>query len=570
MKFLKNLKIGQKLIFSFLLVAFLIGIVGYVGIVNMREINANVRNMYQLDLKGVSNINKIKANLLTIRANILLILDETNHASIDKYQSEINSMVKQNDNLIEDYSKTIITPENRKYYDEFTTLLKQYRIERDRLTNLAKDNDYANAKLLLPEVTKIREDMQVILDKLVELNESLSYNSYIKSEALFKLSLEIIIAIISGGVILAVILGFVITTTISSQVKKVLRFADALKNGDLSQNILIDTTDELGKLGEALNSAKDTMRNLISEILNSSENISASSEELSATIEEISSKMEIINLSTKEISTGAEGLSAASEEVNASVEEIDAATKELYYKSEKSSSSTLEIKSRATEVKDRGIEAIENSRSILQDKQSNILNAIEAGKVVEQITSMADTIGSVAKQINLLALNAAIEAARAGEHGKGFAVVAGEVRKLAEESSETVLNIQNVILQVKSAFSNLSENAQGLLSYIEDNVNPDYRLLIETADHYEKDSQLISNMAAEVTSAANSMKNSLSQVSAAIENITATTEESASSSNEILSSVTETTLAIEEVAKSAQDQAELAEKLNLLIQTFKI
>jgi methyl-accepting chemotaxis protein len=570
MELFKNWKIGQKLIFCFVLVAFLIGIVGYVGIANMKKINNNVKSMYEIDLQGVSGINTIKSNLLNIRSNILLIIDENHRADIEKLHTEINDLVKQNDKVIESYDKTITTSENRKYFDEFLVLLKEYRIERDKLIQLAKDNKYDEARQLQPSVSKIREDMQSILDKLVGLNESISYNSYTTSAALYNSSLRIIIGIIASGVVLAILLGALISIMLSNQIKRVLSFADALKNGDLSQSIVVDTKDEIGKLGEALNDAKDTMRTLISEILSGSENISATSEELSATIEEISSKMEIINSSTKEISIGAEELSATSEEVNASVEEISTTTEELYRKAEASSNSSVEIGNRALEVKNTGAMAIERSKNILREKQASIISAIENGKVVEQITTMADAIGTISQQTNLLALNAAIEAARAGEQGRGFAVVADEVRKLSEESASTVSNIQDVIIQVKTAFSNLSENAQGLLSFIEENVNPDYKLLIDTAEQYEKDAQLINDMAQDITYATNMMKEALNQVSAAVENVTATTQESASGSTEILGSVEETTLAIEEVAKSAQNQAELAEKLSMLIQRFKV
>jgi methyl-accepting chemotaxis protein len=570
MELFKNWKIGQKLIFCFVLVAFLIGIVGYVGIANMKKINNNVKSMYEVDLQGVSGINTIKSNLLNIRSNILLIIDENHRADIEKLHTEINDLVKQNDKVIESYDKTITTSENRKYFDEFLVLLKEYRIERDKLIQLAKDNKYDEARQLQPSVSKIREDMQSILDKLVGLNESISYNSYTTSAALYNSSLRIIIGIIVSGVVLAILLGALISIMLSNQIKRVLSFADALKNGDLSQSIVVDTKDEIGKLGEALNDAKDTMRTLISEILSGSENISATSEELSATIEEISSKMEIINSSTKEISIGAEELSATSEEVNASVEEISTTTEELYRKAEASSNSSVEIGNRALEVKNTGAMAIERSKNILREKQASIISAIENGKVVEQITTMADAIGTISQQTNLLALNAAIEAARAGEQGRGFAVVADEVRKLSEESASTVSNIQDVIIQVKTAFSNLSENAQGLLSFIEENVNPDYKLLIDTAEQYEKDAQLINDMAQDITYATNMMKEALNQVSAAVENVTATTQESASGSTEILGSVEETTLAIEEVAKSAQNQAELAEKLSMLIQRFKV
>jgi len=121
-----------------------------------------------------------------------------------------------------------------------------------------------------------------------------------------------------------------------------------------------------------------------------------------------------------------------------------------------------EIKDRANSLKIKSItiKSKENAEKVHKITEVKLLNAINQSKEVEKITELTDAILRISSQTNLLALNVSIEASRAGESGRGFAVVAEEIRKLAEESKDTVSEIQNIskiILDFDSQASELLE-----------------------------------------------------------------------------------------------------------------
>ena len=148
--------------------------------------------------------------------------------------------------------------------------------------------------------------------------------------------------------------------------------------------------------------------------------------------------------------------------------------------------------------------------------------------------------------------------------------MADEVRKLAEQSSETVSGIYGMVGQVQAAFNNLSESGQDVLDYIGTNVKNDYDFLENSGIQYEQDAEFVNKMVEEISASSRQMSEVIDQVNEAIQNVSATAEESAASSSEILNSINEITMAVHEVAKSAQTQAEQAEKLTEMVRKFKI
>lgn len=567
---LKRLKISHKVVLGFTFMLIMMSVIWFIGYTNMTKIKDNLKVIAEDDFKGANDLLLINNNLLEIKADILMLLDVSNKEEIILTENEIHKNNEEIKNLVKDYKTTITLEEDKDNFEKFEKYLSEYEAKRENVINLVKNNDYDIAKDVIIEVNSIREQMELILKKSISIKNKLVEEDYYESMNTYNSSNRLLITIIIINLVIAILLIWIITNTLVKQLKKILLLSNELSKGNLNYSIESNKNDEIGTAIKSLNSSKEAIRELVYEINEESKNITSSSEELSTVTEEAMAKIMNINEAAEQISQGIEQLSSTTEEINASTQEITITAEELYNKAKKSDISVKEIKSRAMQVKEKGLKSVDNAKSIYNDKLSSITEAMRAGEVVKEIKVMAEAIANITEQTNLLALNASIEAARAGEQGRGFAVVADEVRKLAEESALTVSKIQSIIVQVQNAFTNIATNANDILDFIEYNVYPYYELLIDTAENYEKDTYLISNMASDIAEATKFMLENLNQVSNAIETVSATAEESSATSQEIVTNINDSTSAIDEVTKLAQNQSELAEVLNVMIQKFKI
>ncbi len=569
-KTLRKVSIRTKLMMGFAMVAMLLFVVGFLGKLGMNSISDRSDSMMQNEVQDIQDLHVIKENLLNIRSELHKAVLYADNDKTKKAIKAIESYQADNQEYIDSYSGRLETEEEKSTWRDFLTDIEKYREIRKGVLNLALEGDYEDAEKGMDDVTAIREEMFVALDKLIADNELILEQENKTMDRLSN-STEIFMYIVIGiGFGLSLLIGFMLSRSISKSVKNGLKFAQALSDGDLTYSLENNNQDEIGKLIDALGQAQLNMKEIIHGIAMSTSEVSSASEELSATIEEINSTFETINSNTSAIADDVMDIRAASEELTATVEEVNSGVSQLASNSSTGSEKSTQIKGRAVKIKENGKESKALAEQIYDEKQAKIFDAIEKGKVVDEIVNIAGLINGIATQTNLLALNASIEAARAGEHGRGFSVVATEIGSLAEQSARYVKEIQVTVRNVQHAFGNLAENAKDVLEFVDKRVRSDYELLVETGNSYENDAVYVSDLSEDTASMSQELNAATEEIASVMQSIAGNIEDTSISFANIKVNMNETTIAMEQIAKAAEDQAMVAETLSTLVAKFKI
>ena len=570
MKVLRNTKVKTKLLVSFITISLLIALVGTIGIVSLKSVAENSNTMYENNLQSIYLLADIKQSLISVKSDVIELVFIKNEDRKSDLKDDIEINVDKNNKNVEQYENLPMTQEEKEIMPIYKNKLKEFRSSRDEVLKLIDESKYDEAAQQYQQLVAVLDEVMNNINKLIDINLVNSKQFNLDNQAMYLKSNNIMKGLMLIGLLIAIGTGFIISNYINKNLSKITALAKNLAEFDFSVPMVVTRMDEFGQTGTALNKSIENVSNLIKIIIEKSQDMSSSSEELSATVEEITSKTEEIYEAVVDITNEMVEASSSSEEITASIEEVDTTVNELSEKAMEGSNNANEFKERALIVQKQGEKAIEEADNLYSEKKSKMLKAIEDGKVVNNIKVMADTIASISEQTNLLALNAAIEAARAGEQGKGFAVVAEEVRKLAEQSSQAVANIQETIVNVQNAFDNLSNNGNEILLFVNENVNPKFKEFGNMGNSYYTDSDFVSKMSEEIASMSEELTATAGQVTEAVRGMSETTQKSSENIERIKISVDETSKAIEQIAETAQSQAEFALNLNDIVNKFKI
>jgi len=352
---------------------------------------------------------------------------------------------------------------------------------------------------------------------------------------------SVLIIVITFGLLLVGI-AF-ITGSISKPIRKIVGMMRdvAEGEGDLTQRLEIDRSDEIGELAGWFNRFADNLHDLISKIRMNIEEVASASNEIGAT--------------SSQMATGAEEQTSQAGDVAAAVQEMTAAIVENSQNATRSADIASEASSKASEGSDA-------MKATLEGMEEIVTSTGKAGEIVESLSSRADQIGDIiqvindiADQTNLLALNAAIEAARAGEQGRGFAVVADEVRKLAERTTKATGEISETIEAIQSDTREASKSMEDACSV----VNRGKEMAIKTEEVLKEIIESVSkamDMIREIAVASEQMSSGAEEISKNVEAISRVTRESAAGS--------------EQMAGTADRLTQQTERLRDLVNRFKL
>jgi len=538
------MKIREKLLSIPAIVLFLMILMGVLGTISMENMRTGLRDIYEIRFQS----QRISAEALneTTLANIgvyRLFTWQNNYddQKIKAATNEIDEHIDKATHKIDDLkNNTAISNEAKDQLHLITQKLESYKKQSASAIEMSQV-DPNMGLTSMQSADETFKDVQNLIQNLVTETETNAQHDYQNSVATSKNSIYAFVALLLLAIAIGITFSLWLGGKLIKSVKESIVIAKRIADGNLTGNIHIDSDDEIGELQNALNDMKNNLHAMVS-------NIIESSNQMEKMTQNISEHSGIISQGTSEQNLAAVSIASAIEQMSHSISSINTSAKDAN-----------EFMQSSTYLTNKGKMALESVRESMQriehsaHDNSKIVQSL--GNESEQISNIISVIRGIADQTNLLALNAAIEAARAGEQGRGFAVVADEVRSLAARTASSTQEISAMIGSIQDRIADAVSGMESSVNFVGEGGN----LANNAEDAVALTAQKINEVAQMV-----------SEISAALQEQRHASEIIANQIHQVAQIAEHNNQASTETTTSIEELSSLSKKLHVLVSSFKI
>lgn len=336
-----------------------------------------------------------------------------------------------------------------------------------------------------------------------------------------------------------------------------------------ANNKIVQKKDEIGLIARAIRNMRKNLRTIVSDIEGVGVQITNNVTEVRNISAQINNKCSDNSATTQEIAAGMEETAATAENINSNISEMKIEAEQIRNLASEGERLAGEVRERAQNLKITTSEAAQKTTRMYQDISEKTEQAIEDSKAVNKINELTNAIMEISSQTGLLALNASIEAARAGEAGKGFAVVATEIGSLANQTSETVGDINTIVADINHVVSTLTSALKDTVEFLDTVVLKDYEQFAEVGENYFTDSEGYSSGMTTIEESITRLAGTITQIAHSIEGINSTIDESTVGVSDIAEKTTNVVEQTVENNTLVDNCIETVDKLNEITAMFQ-